>query len=144
LDNLKDLKAGVETQSHMAGMDDSKDELQQPLSTGEKQRQPRQTQLADLLSAAEPPAHGKRPPSVVDYTPSLDKKDTKVAAKDIRTLPGLRHQRWPVGYWHRVKMRDMDCSPLHQLNVTPLSASMKELQLTMRPQSQISINPTTL
>ena len=34
----------------------------------------------------------------MDYTPSLDKEDTKAAAKDIRTLPGLRHQRWPVGY----------------------------------------------
>jgi hypothetical protein len=35
----------------------------------------------------------------VDYTPSLDKKDTKVAAKIIRSLiTGLRHQPWPVGY----------------------------------------------
>jgi hypothetical protein len=34
----------------------------------------------------------------VDYTPSLNKEDTKVAAKDIKTLPGLRHQHWPVGY----------------------------------------------
>ena len=34
----------------------------------------------------------------MDYTPTLDKEDTKVAAKDIKTLPGLRHQRWTVGY----------------------------------------------
>ena len=88
LDNLKDNKARVETQLHMADMEESKDELQPP-STGEKRRRPRRTQLADLLSGAEPPTHGKRSCSVVDYTPSLDKEYTKVAAKDIRTLPGL-------------------------------------------------------
>jgi hypothetical protein len=38
LDNLKDLKAGVETQSHIASMEESKDELQPP--TGEKPRRP--------------------------------------------------------------------------------------------------------
>jgi hypothetical protein len=81
----------------MAGMEESKDQLQPP-STGEKRRRPRRTQHADLLLGAGKPTHGKRSRSVVDYIPSLDKEDTKVAAKDIRTLPGLRHQRWPVGY----------------------------------------------
>ena len=97
LDDVKDLKSRVETQSRVAGKEESKDELQPP-STGEKRRRSRRTQLADLLAGVEPPAHGKRSRSVVDYTPSLDKEDTKAAAKDIRTLPGLRNQRWPVGY----------------------------------------------
>jgi hypothetical protein len=82
---------------HDAGKEESKDKLQPP-GIGEKRRRSRRTQLADLLAAATPPAHGKRFRTVVDYTPSLDKIDPKVAAKDIRTLPGLRHQRWPVGY----------------------------------------------
>ena len=96
VENHETFKATTETQSHMAGKEESKDELPHPRA-GEKRRRPRRTQLADLLTGAELPAQEKRSRSVIDYTPSLDKEDTKVAAKDIRTL-SRSHQRWPVGY----------------------------------------------
>jgi hypothetical protein len=34
----------------------------------------------------------------VDYTPTLDKEETKIPAKEIRTLPSTRHQHWQMGY----------------------------------------------
>jgi len=89
-------QTGVGTQLHKAGQEESKDELQLP-RIGVKRRRSRRTQIEDLLAGAALPV-GKRIRTAVDYTPSLDKEDTKVAAKEIRTLPGLRHQRWPVGY----------------------------------------------
>jgi hypothetical protein len=90
-------KAGNERKLHETGTEESKEEVH-PKNIGGKRRRPRRTQLADLLAGAEPPTHGKRSRTAADYTPTLDKEDTKVAAKDIKTLPGSRHQRWPVGY----------------------------------------------
>ena len=89
-------QTGAGTQLHEAGQEESKDEPQLP-RIGVKRRRSRRTQIEDLLAGAALPV-GKRIRTAVDYTPSLDKEDTKVAAKEIRTLPGLRHQRWPVGY----------------------------------------------
>jgi hypothetical protein len=90
--HIKDYKTGVGTRLHEAGQEESKYEYElQPPSTGEKRRRLRRTQFADLFVGAAPPAHGKCFRTAVDYTPLLDKEDTKVAAKEIRTLPGLRH-----------------------------------------------------
>ena len=88
LDNRKVPTAGIEMKPRQTGTEESKEEVQ-VMSTGGKRRRSRRTQLADLLAGAEPPTHGKRSRTAVDYTPTLDKEDTKCAAKDIKTtLPG--------------------------------------------------------
>ena len=89
--------AGIDMKAHRTGTEESKEESPARI-TGVKRRRSRRTQLVDLLASAELPPNGKRSRIAVDYTPTLDKEDTKVAAKDIKTLPGLRHQRWTVGY----------------------------------------------
>jgi hypothetical protein len=65
---------------------------------GKKQTRRRRSQLDDLITGAPSLPQGKRTRSAVDYTPTLDKEETKIPAKEIRTLPGARHQQWRVGY----------------------------------------------
>ena len=65
---------------------------------GKKRTRRRRLQLDDLITGDPSLPQGKRTRSAVDYAPLLDKKETKIPTKEIRTLPGTRHQHWRVGY----------------------------------------------
>ena len=80
-----------------AGKEECKEE-QAPTSVGKKRTRRRRSQLEDLTTGAPSAPQGKRTRSAVDYTPTPDKKETKIPAKEIRTLPGARQQNWRVGY----------------------------------------------
>ena len=69
-----------------------------PKCVGKKRTRRRRSQLDDLISGAPSLPQGKRTRSAVDYTPTLDEEETNIPAKELRTLPGARHQLWRVGY----------------------------------------------
>ena len=73
------------------GMEECKKE-QVPKAVGKKRTRRRRSQLDDLISGAPSLPQGKRTRSAVDYTPTLNREETKVPVKEIRTLPGARHQ----------------------------------------------------
>jgi hypothetical protein len=91
------VQSGTVPPCMTAGQEEGKEEAQQAIA-GKKRRRRRRSQVADLLAEAVLPIHEKRLRSAVDYTPTLDKEQTKISAKDICTLQGTRHQNWKVGY----------------------------------------------
>ena len=81
----------------LEGQEECKEEQVSKVA-GKKRTRRRRSQLDDLITGAPSAPLGKRSRSAVDYTPTLDKEETKIPAKEIRTLPGARHQQWRVGY----------------------------------------------
>ena len=74
----------------LEGQEECKEE--QVLKVAGKKRTRRQrSQLDDLISEAPSAPLGKRSRSAVDYTPTLYKEETKIPAKEIRSLLGARH-----------------------------------------------------
>ena len=99
-ENVPTEKTDMDEELHgrsAAGNEECKEE-QIPKSVGKKRTGRRRSQLDDVITGAPSLPQGKRIRSAVDYTPTLDKEETKILAKEIRTLPGARHQQWRVGY----------------------------------------------
>ena len=99
-ENVSAERSETDAEGHprsAAGKEESKEE-QVSQSSGKKRTRRRRSQLDDLITGALSAPQGKRTRSVVDYTPTLDKAETRIPAKKIRTLPGARHQQWRVGY----------------------------------------------
>jgi hypothetical protein len=68
-------------------------EEQIPKLVGKNQTRRRRSQLDDFITGAPSLPQGNRTCSAVDYTPTLDKEETKNPAKEIWTLLGARHKQ---------------------------------------------------
>ena len=80
----------TDKESHTRSVEGLKEckEKQVPKAVGNKRTRRRRAQLDDLTIGAPSLPQRKRSRSAVDYTPTLDREETKIPAKEIRTLPG--------------------------------------------------------